>query len=277
MARDENQRSAAGVARVQEVALATDKPHVDYSVLRYDYAALPAEHRLVLQDAAVEIHGHHAQAKRSMLAIGQRLLEVKDLLPHGQFEKWIAGEFGYKQRTVQEFMNAARRFGGKSAIIALLNDTTIRLLAAPSVPDAAVDEVIEAAQNSTEPIKVEEVKRIVEAHRPPSKRTVNVKAEPRTLPQVPRPAAPDPATLPKATVVPMPQPPPPIIRRPEPAAPTSTQSKQERIQEMIDICQAFHDALTEIGAITRKGFRMPGSRRDALEWIRELRKVQRSL
>ena len=57
---------------------------------------------------------------------------VKAELPHGQFLPWIAAEFEMSDRTANDFMNVANRFGGKSAIISDLKPTILYALSAPS-------------------------------------------------------------------------------------------------------------------------------------------------
>ena len=56
--------------------------------LKYDYEAIAAANRKTVIDAAAEIKGHETRARESMLRIGQKLSNVKALLPHGQFSDW---------------------------------------------------------------------------------------------------------------------------------------------------------------------------------------------
>ena len=54
-------------------------------------------------------------------------------------------------------MRVAIRFGDKSAIIADLSPTVLYLLAAPSTPDAAIDEILEGGKK----VSVAEAKEII--------------------------------------------------------------------------------------------------------------------
>lgn len=113
--------------------------------LRYDYAQVPEAHREQVQRAALDIKRRLKRTVEDMIEIGLRLNEVKQLLP-GKFNDWIADEFSMSRRTAFEFRNVADRFADKSAIIALLSPTIVRLLAAPSVPDELASAVIELNQ-----------------------------------------------------------------------------------------------------------------------------------
>jgi hypothetical protein len=54
---------------------------------------------------------------RNLIAVGNDLLAVKEVLPHGHFGPWLRAEFGWTERAAQHFMTVAQRFGPKSEII----------------------------------------------------------------------------------------------------------------------------------------------------------------
>lgn len=54
-----------------------------------------------------------------IIEIGTDLLAVKETLEHGHFGPWLKAEFGWSERTAQNFMSVAERF--KSAKIADLS------------------------------------------------------------------------------------------------------------------------------------------------------------
>ena len=80
-----------------------------------------------------------------IIEVGNELLAVKDALPHGQFLPWLRAEFGWSERSAQNFMSVAEQF--KSAKIADLpiQPSAAYLLAAPSVPDEAREKAVEKA------------------------------------------------------------------------------------------------------------------------------------
>jgi len=135
-------------------------------VLRYDYSLIPEAQRDQVQAAAVEIVRHGRQAQQSLIEVGKRLIEVKDVLDHGQFSDWCETEFQMSPRTVQNMMNVARAFDGKSETVSLLTDSALYLLAAPSTPAAAREAVIEQAQATGQSPTKAEVKEVIAAHKP---------------------------------------------------------------------------------------------------------------
>lgn len=114
--------------------------------LRYDYDLIPAEQRNQVQAAAVEIVQAGRRAQDDLMKIGQRLIEVKELLEHGQFQEWCETEFQMTARTARNMMNVAKVFGDKTETVSVLGDSVMYLLAAPSTPEEARVEVIEQAQ-----------------------------------------------------------------------------------------------------------------------------------
>ena len=135
--------------------------------LRYDYTQIEAKHRERVIEAAIDIHGHAAKARDGLIAIGERLLQVKDLLPHGQFQDWVEQEFGIDRRMAQNYMAVATRFGhskrfaGKNEIISFFSPTAMYLLAAPSTPQEAVEAAISETKETGQRLKVKRIKEIV--------------------------------------------------------------------------------------------------------------------
>ena len=56
------------------------------------------------------IHGLSAEAGRQIIAVGQTLLEMKEMLPHGQFMACVKAEFGWSQPWAFQLMQVAERF-----------------------------------------------------------------------------------------------------------------------------------------------------------------------
>ena len=77
-----------------------------------------SENGIVTRDAGViarEINFIKEQTKRQMLAasmeIGARLVAAKDLVPHGEWEKWLADNVDYSQSTANNLMRIYREYG----------------------------------------------------------------------------------------------------------------------------------------------------------------------
>ena len=93
----------------------------------------------------------------SIVKIGERLLEVKELLQHGQFQLWLDKEFSWSERTAHNLMNVAKHF--KSATVADLkiSSKALYLLASPSTPENVRKELISKGSRVTH----EEVKNAI--------------------------------------------------------------------------------------------------------------------
>ena len=125
-------------------------------IARFSYDALDPETRIVVRQRTGEIKSLMRQTAQGVMDIGERLVEVKDRLGHGPFGGWLHQEFGWSERTAQNFMAVARRF--KSANFADLNiaPSALYLLAGASVPEAA----------NGKPVTHRQARQIVELHRP---------------------------------------------------------------------------------------------------------------
>lgn len=139
------------------------------SNLRYDYSLIDAGQRSQVQNAAVAIVRSGRKAQDGMIEMGQRLLEIKAVLPHGQFSDWCETEFNMSQRTVQRMMAVAEAFSDteKRHSVSLFSDSALYLLAAPSTPEAAREEVLAEAQTSGSSPTKARVQEIIDQHKPP--------------------------------------------------------------------------------------------------------------
>lgn len=112
----------------------------------FDYAVLETADRVVVQQKTGEIRDRMGRAVQNIVEIGERLLVVKEKLGHGQFGKWLDGEFGWTDRTARNFMGVARHFKSETVSDLNLSARTLYLLASDSVPDDVRDQFIEAAK-----------------------------------------------------------------------------------------------------------------------------------
>lgn len=111
----------------------------------FDYASLDAETRVFVQEKAQNIHARLKRTAEDVIAIGQDLMEVKERLKHGQFESWLQSEFQMGRVTAHNFIRVATRFGDKYSKIEYLPVSALYELAAPSTPEAIIEQV-EAGQ-----------------------------------------------------------------------------------------------------------------------------------
>jgi hypothetical protein len=90
------------------------------------------------------IHGLSAEAGRQIVAVGQTLIEMKELLPHGQFMDCVKAEFGWSDRWAQQLMLVAERFSNtKSTSVLPSSAQVLALLAASDADDATVQQAAE--------------------------------------------------------------------------------------------------------------------------------------
>src|SRR5262252_856838 len=121
---------------------------------------------------ALAEHANAIRALRSRIVcdvaeIGGRLIEVKRLVGHGHWLPWLDREFGWNEQTALNFMRVHEFVEGLSNsktildLVLTLPVSSVYLLAAPSTPQEARDEIIEHAEAGETP-PVAEVKRIIE-------------------------------------------------------------------------------------------------------------------
>lgn len=121
------------------------KPVTTQLVL-FDYQQLDTETRTIVRQRTIEIKALMKRTAQDIIEIGEKLIDVKERLGHGNFGGWLEVEFGWSWSTANNFMRVA----GKFATVTNLEDFSAKalyLLAAPSTPDEARDEAITRAQN----------------------------------------------------------------------------------------------------------------------------------
>lgn len=76
----------------------------------FDYAILSPKTRIVVQQHADEIKTLMRRTAEGVINIGQKLLDAKEQLGHGNFEVWLRAEFNWGQWTARKFMQVAKQF-----------------------------------------------------------------------------------------------------------------------------------------------------------------------
>ena len=72
------------------------------------------------------------KAGESILGIGQRLIEAKALLPHGEWLPWLAEKVEFSERAAQNFMRLSREWSNPHAVADLGARKALTLLALPA-------------------------------------------------------------------------------------------------------------------------------------------------
>jgi hypothetical protein len=119
-------------------------------VVGFNYDLLETKVAEQVRSSADRIRDRVKKTVEDIIEIGNDLLAVKEALEHGQFGPWLKAEFGWSERSAQNFMSVADRF--KSAKLAELpiQPSAAYLLAAPAVPDEARQVAIEKAEAGEE-------------------------------------------------------------------------------------------------------------------------------
>ena len=121
------------------------------------------ERKLAL--CAVEVRQLVQRASADVIRIGEILLEVNDLLPHGAWGAWVEREAGFKKSTAYNLMQVAQTFGqGKFPTVGNLEPTALYLLAQPWVDPKARTDALDLARDAR--ISQRTAKTIVAAYYP---------------------------------------------------------------------------------------------------------------
>jgi hypothetical protein len=143
----------------------------------FDYSPLEEETAEKVRASADRIRQAVKRTIEDIIEVGTELLSVKEALSHGQFIPWVRAEFGWTERTAQNFMAVAERFGKNETISQMIEPTAAYLLAAPSAPDEAREAAIKRAE-SGERITARVAKKILaEERKKPTRRRTRVSAE----------------------------------------------------------------------------------------------------
>jgi len=86
-------------------------------------------------------------AAESIIEVGRELIEQKGKLGHGNFLPWIEAEFGMSERSAQNFMSVAEKFGSNTQRVADLSYRALIALSSDSTPPEVREQVLDRAAN----------------------------------------------------------------------------------------------------------------------------------
>ncbi|MDF5722113.1 MAG: DUF3102 domain-containing protein [Rhizonema sp. PD37] len=136
--------------------------------LNFEYSFLEAETRRTVQQRTNEIKTLMRRNSQDIIDIGQKLIEVKQYLGHGNFRNWLEFEFNWSISAATKFMQVADQFKCVNFTHLNITASTLYLIAAPSTPKEARVEVLERATKG-ENISYTKAKVIVSQHRKTTK------------------------------------------------------------------------------------------------------------
>jgi len=112
----------------------------------FRYDRLDSETRVVVEQRTEEIRDLVRRTAQDIYRIGEKLIQVKERLPHGQFGPWLDEEFGWSKRTARRFMHVANHFKTDTVSDLEASNRALYKLAAPSAPEEAREEAIERSR-----------------------------------------------------------------------------------------------------------------------------------
>ncbi len=83
------------------------QPKGDLVVVGFNYDLLETKLADKVRSAADRIRERVKKTVEDIIEVGNDLLAVKEALPHGQFLPWLKAEFGWSERSAQNFMSVA--------------------------------------------------------------------------------------------------------------------------------------------------------------------------
>lgn len=122
-------------------------PAIAAVVVGFDYQVLSASQRDLVQRRTGEIRERLQRSAQDIWEIGQRLVEVRSHLRHGQFDAWLRAEFGWSRRTAYNFMNVYETFQERANLSDVdIATSALYLLAAPSTPPEVREQYLQQAR-----------------------------------------------------------------------------------------------------------------------------------
>jgi hypothetical protein len=109
-----------------------------------------------------------------VIEIGYRLSICKGHLDHGDWLPWLDRDFGWSEKTAERYLHLYELSKSDKLSNLSLSDlnlplSALHIIAQPSTPQKAVDEVVKEAGNNK--MSVKDVDAIVRKHKPMKKRT----------------------------------------------------------------------------------------------------------
>ena len=85
-----------------------------------------------IETITTEILQMKEDAGNAIIGIGQRLIEAKSMLPHGEWLPWLTEQVEFSERTAQNFMRLAREWSNPHAVADLGARKALMMLALPA-------------------------------------------------------------------------------------------------------------------------------------------------
>ena len=155
----------------------------------FKYEHLDERTQTIVWQRTSEIKELMRLTAENIISIGQKLTEVKEKLGHGSFQNWLRSEFEWSEQTARQFMQVYRwskTIKNKNFVFSQLATSALYLLAAPSTPLEARDEVLTIIDGG-EKISYSCVKTIVNRYKKSLlcesevEQTIDIQIEPKSV------------------------------------------------------------------------------------------------
>ena len=134
----------------------------------FDYASLDGDTAKLAKESAIEIKAREKAVWENIIEIGNKLIQVKEVLPHGQFDNWITFEFDWGKTTAVRYMKITEELSKKPHGVFLQNISMKALYQLASglskADEETKEEILEDVKTTTEekgkPLTEKEIKEI---------------------------------------------------------------------------------------------------------------------
>ena len=113
---------------------------------------------LIIEKEIVSMKNRVAQ---DLIQIGQKLIDAKRLVPHGEWSAWLSEKVGFSQRTANNLMRVAKELGENSQSLSNLEATKLYMLL--ELPSEERDTFIQ--ENDLKTISTREMQRKIQSYK----------------------------------------------------------------------------------------------------------------
>ena len=110
-------------------------------------AATPAP---TLEVLTLEVKFYLNQTAQNIIEVGKRLIQAKELVPHGEWGQWLEKNFSLSQPSASRFMRCAQRFANYST---LNNFNSSQLITMLELPEAETEQFIAEKASEGKPVE----------------------------------------------------------------------------------------------------------------------------
>ena len=150
--------------------------------LTFDYDALPKKDIQFVKQTTREVNLLLERSTGDIIAIGQKLIVMKNRLGHGHWRAWVQTQWPLDISLANRWMNVARKCGQFPHL--KIPRSTMYLLAADSTPDTLREEFVRRVEAGQPPMTHSELKAEIQSHRPEPTSTGNPSAPKASAPSL---------------------------------------------------------------------------------------------